>query len=40
MSSINEKSRTLINKVTCRPVKFLFNEHEVRITFSLKEDFA
>ena len=41
MSSVNEKNRTLKNKITCRSVKSIFSEHEVKNTlFSLKEDFV
>ena len=41
MSSVNEKIRTLKNKITCRSVKSTFSEHEVKNTlFSLKEDFV
>ena len=39
MSSVNKKISTLKNKITCRSVKYIFNEHEVKnILFSLKED--
>ena len=41
MSSVNEKIRTLKNRITCRSVKSIFSEHEVKNTmFSLKEDFV
>ena len=41
MSSVNEKICTLKNKITCRSVKSIFSEHEVKNTFfSLKEDFV
>ena len=41
MSSVNEKIRTLQNKITCRSVKSIFSEHEIKDTmFSLKEDFV
>ena len=32
MSSVNEKIRTLKNKITCRSVKSIFSEHEVKNT--------
>ena len=39
--SVNEKICTLRNKITCRSVKSIFSEHEVKNTlFSLKEDFV
>ena len=39
--SVNEKICTLKNKITCRSVKSIFSEHEVKNTlFSLKEDFV
>ena len=39
--SVNEKIRTLENKITCRSVKSTFSEHEVKNTmFCLKEDFV
>ena len=41
MSSVNQKIHTLKNKITCRSVKSIFSEHEVKNTlFSLKEDFV
>ena len=41
MSSVNEKIRTLKNRITCRLVKSIFSEHEVKNTmFSLKKDFV
>ena len=41
MSSVNEKIRTLKDKITCNSVKSIFSEHEVKNTmFSLKEDFV
>ena len=41
MSSLNEKHRTLKNKITCRSVKSIFSEREVRNTMSsIKEDFV
>ena len=41
MSSVNEKIRTLKNKITRRSVKSIFRKHEVKNTlFSLKEDFV
>ena len=39
--SVNEKNCTLKYKITCRSVKSIFSEHEVKNTmFSLKEDFV
>ena len=38
MSSVNKKICTLRNKTTCRSVKSIFKEHEVKTLFSLKED--
>ena len=41
MPLVNEKILTLKNKITCRSVKSIFSEHEVKNTmFSLKEDFV
>ena len=41
MSSVNKKIRSLKNKITCRSVKSIFSEHEVKNTmFPLKEDFV
>ena len=41
MSSENEKICTLKNNITCRSVKSIFSEPEVKKTmFSLKEDFV
>ena len=41
MSLVNETNCTLKNKITCRSVKSIFSEHEVKNTmFSLKEDFV
>ena len=41
MSSVNEKIYTLKNKITCRSVKSIFSEHEVKNTMSsLKKDFV
>ena len=41
MSSLNKKNFILKNKITCRSVKSIFSEHEVKNTlFSLKEDFV
>ena len=41
MSSVNEKIRTLKNKITRRSVKSIFSEHEVKNTLCfLKEDFV
>ena len=40
MSSVNQKIHTLKNKITCRSVKSIFSEHEVKnILFSLTEGF-
>ena len=41
MSSLNKKICTLKNEITCRSVKSIFSEHEVKSTmFSLTEDFV
>ena len=41
MSSVNEKIRTLKNKITCISVNPTFSEHEAKSSmFSLKEDFV
>ena len=41
MSSVNEKNRALKYKITCRSVKSIFSEREVKNTMSsLKEDFV
>ena len=41
MSSVNKNNCTLKNRITCRSVKSIFSEHEVKDTFfSLKEDFV
>ena len=41
MYSVNEKIRTLKNKITCRSVKSIFREHEAKNTmFSPREDFV
>ena len=32
MSSVNEKNPYLKNKITCRPLKPIFTEHEVKNT--------
>ena len=39
MSSVDEKTYTLKNKITCRSVKSILSEHEIKNTLlSLKED--
>ena len=41
MSSVNKKICALKNEITCRSVKSIFSDHEVKNTlFSLKKDFV